>query len=122
MSLRKYLEDNKIDRIENDSEFMEAEYNAVKTYCENCRYSITNEDLEIIKSRGLKGSYINWKLEYIKDLWGDFADIPMNLETEKLEKEWNGFPIGTQREDIWHWFEETFSISVGEDLMGCEEW
>ncbi len=68
MSLRKYLEDNKIDSIEDDQEFMEAEYDAVKTYCEICRYSITNEDLKIIKSRGLEESYINWKQVYIKDL------------------------------------------------------
>ena len=26
--------------------------------------------------------------------------------------------IGTHREEIWHWFEETFGVSVAEDLMG----
>ncbi len=68
MSLRKYLEDNKIDSIKDDQEFMEEEYDAVQTYCEICGYSITNEDLEIIKSRGLEENYINWKQVYVKDL------------------------------------------------------
>lgn len=29
-----------------------------------------------------------------------------------------GFPTGTNREEIWHWFEEQFNISVAKDLMG----
>lgn len=55
--------------------------------------------------------------ELAKELWGRFGDVPMNPETEKIEEEWNSFPAGTWREDIWHWFEDTFSISVAEDLM-----
>lgn len=42
----------------------------------------------------------------------------MNPETEEIEEEWHGFSVGTFREDIWHWFEETFNVSVAEDLMG----
>ena len=49
-------------------------------------------------------------------LWSEFGDIPMNQETEEIEQEWNGFSIGTHREEIWHWFEERFDISVT-DLM-----
>lgn len=53
-----------------------------------------------------------------KELWLRFGDVPMNPETEEIEEEWNGFPTGTWREDIWHWFEDKFSVSVAEDLMG----
>lgn len=53
-----------------------------------------------------------------KKLWLEFGDIPMNPATECLEEAWHGFAVGTHREDIWHWFEETFDISVAEDLMG----
>ena len=53
-----------------------------------------------------------------KKLWMEFDDIPINPETEEIEVDWNGFSAGTFREDIWHWFEETFHISVAEDLMG----
>lgn len=117
MSLRKYLEENKIDQIEDDQEFMESEYNAVQTYCEIIGYLITDDDLETIKSRGLEESFINWKETYVKDLWENFGNIPMNPETEEIEEPWKHFLPGTHREDIWHWFEEQFDISVAE-LMG----
>ena len=32
MTLKEYLEENKVDQIEDDQEFMEAEYNAVRDY------------------------------------------------------------------------------------------
>ena len=53
----------------------------------------------------------------VRELWEDFGDVPMNPETETIDEEWNGFPAGTFREDIWHWFEREFDVSVAE-LMG----
>ena len=50
--------------------------------------------------------------EQVKYLWLEFGDVPMNPDTECIEEEWNGFETGTHREEIWHWFEETFNISV----------
>lgn len=61
MSLRKYLEENEIDQIEDDQEFMEEEYDAIKEYCENYGYSISDEDLEVIEGRGLLDSFNYWK-------------------------------------------------------------
>lgn len=52
----------------------------------------------------------------VKELWGKFGDIPMNPETECIEEPFMHFPIGTHREEIWYWFEETFNVSVA-DLM-----
>lgn len=57
---------------------------------------------------------------YVKRLWTDFGDILMDPTTECIEPEWHGFLAGTHREDIWHWFEETFDLSVAKDLMGLE--
>ena len=54
---------------------------------------------------------------YVKDLWEEFGDVLMNPETEEIEEPWKHFLPGTHREDIWHWFEERFNISVAEDLM-----
>lgn len=51
-----------------------------------------------------------------KDLWIEFGDVPMNPDTECIEEAWHDFPAGTHREDIWHWFEETFHVRVY-DLM-----
>lgn len=50
------------------------------------------------------------------ELWEEFGDVPMNPETECIEVAWCGFPKGTHREDIWHWFESTFGVAV-HDLM-----
>lgn len=52
----------------------------------------------------------------IEELWEEFGDVPMNPETECIEEAWRDFPIGTHREDIWHWFESTFNVRV-HDLM-----
>jgi len=57
------------------------------------------------------------KKEIAYRLWHEFGDVPMNLDTECIEEEWHGFPVGTHREDIWEWFENTLGVSVGADLM-----
>lgn len=53
----------------------------------------------------------------LEQLWEDFGDIPMNPETEEMEQPFLHFPIGTQREDIWHWFDAMHSRGVA-FLMG----
>lgn len=58
----------------------------------------------------------HYRLEKAKDLWDEFGDVPMNPETERIETPWHGFPTGTHREEIWHWFEDTFKVRV-HDLM-----
>lgn len=57
----------------------------------------------------------------VKELWNQFGDVPMDLKTESLELPWHGFQKGTFREDIWHWFERTFEISVTELMYGEPE-
>lgn len=54
--------------------------------------------------------------ELAKELWRRFGDIPINPDTEEIDQDWNGFLKGTFREDIWHWFEDTFNVRVV-DLM-----
>lgn len=48
----------------------------------------------------------------IKELWEEFEDVPMNPETECMEEAFLGFPAGTHREEIWHWFDERYSKGV----------
>ena len=55
-------------------------------------------------------------MEDSKELWEEFGDVPMNPETECIDVEWRDFPAGTHREEIWHWFEDTFHVAVY-DLM-----
>ncbi len=58
-----------------------------------------------------------FEINHILDLWNEFGDVPMNPTFEIIEESWHGFPAGTHRETIWHWFEEYFGISVANDLM-----
>lgn len=51
-------------------------------------------------------------------LWDKFADVPMNPETECIDEPFLGFPAGTHREDIWHWFDERHSRGVAYLLNG----
>jgi len=51
-------------------------------------------------------------------LWKIFEDVPMNPETEEIEVEFLGFPAGTHREEIWHWFDAKHSKGVAYLLYG----
>lgn len=54
-------------------------------------------------------------------LWKQFEDVPINPDTEKIEEEFIGFPAGTDREDIWHWFDERHSRGVIYLILGGQE-
>lgn len=56
----------------------------------------------------------------LEELWAEFGDVPMDPETEKIEEDWNGFPAGTDREEIWHRFDEHHSRGVAW-LLGFEK-
>lgn len=105
------------DQIRDDEEFCKAEHDLACTYFKENHYLLNDEDMKTVRIRGLSDTYENMKEMYIFDLWHEFGDVPMNPETECIEAEWHGFPAGTHREDIWHWFEETYDASVAE-LMG----
>lgn len=61
-------------------------------------------------------------LELAKKLWSELGDIPCNEDCE-IDVEFNAaelgtvFEVGTETTEIWHWFEETFNLSIVEDLM-----
>lgn len=54
-------------------------------------------------------------------LWKQFEDVPMNPDTERIEEEFIGFPAGTDREDILHWFDERHSRGVVYLILGGQE-
>jgi len=57
----------------------------------------------------------------IKALWLEFGDVLMDPETEELECTWHIFPAGTHREEVWHWFEDTYGISVTDLLYAIDD-
>lgn len=54
----------------------------------------------------------------LENMWNEFADVPMNPDTECMEEPFLDFPAGTRREDIWHWFDERHSKGVAYLLYG----
>lgn len=54
----------------------------------------------------------------IQDLWEQFGKVPMNEETECIEADWLQFKKGTHREEIWHWIEREFRVSVAALMNG----
>ena len=47
----------------------------------------------------------------LKDAWKTLTDIPIDPD-EKTEVDWFIFPAGTDRETIWHWFDERYPKGV----------
>lgn len=63
MSLREYLEENGVDDMEDDEEFMEAEYYMTRLYCESRNYILGPGDRAAIIGRGLGDCYEDWVRE-----------------------------------------------------------
>ena len=59
--------------------------------------------------------------EVLEELWGQFADVPMNPDTECIEERFMGWGPGIHREEIWHWFDERHSKGVAYLLYGGAE-
>ena len=59
-------------------------------------------------------------LDEAKEIWANLGDVPIDKD-ECIEENFMGFDIGAHREDIWHWIEEKFDVSVATDLMFKED-
>lgn len=58
-----------------------------------------------------EGLIVKIKDKEIEELWGKLSNIPID-ENEDIEEEFLHFPVGTNREDIWHWFDKQHSKGV----------
>lgn len=54
-----------------------------------------------------------------KRLWESLGNISVNEEDE-LDEPFLDFEKGTDKFEVWSWFEETFDVSVAKDLMGLK--
>ena len=76
-------------------------------------FKVNPTDLDsIIKDKG------NKKL-LAERFWERLGNIPVNEEDE-LDEPFLSFKKGTDKFEVWHWFEETFDVSVAKDLMGLQ--
>lgn len=47
--------------------------------------------------------------------WSELGDIPVD-EEDRIEEDFMHFPAGTDKLDIWHWFEVSYNIILGERI------
>ena len=59
-------------------------------------------------------------LKALKILWGQLGDMPIN-EDDEIEQVFHvphiDFDIGTDKFEIWHWFDEKCPNNLHDDLM-----
>lgn len=56
--------------------------------------------------------YQKYDDELLESMWDEFEDVPID-ENECLDVDWKGWRKGTNREEVWHWFDENHSKGVG---------
>ena len=55
-------------------------------------------------------------LKELQELWNELSDIPVN-ENDEIEEDFLDFPSGTDKFDVWHWFDERCPNNLHDDLM-----
>lgn len=87
-----------------------------ETMFDNHRFSLP--DSYINDSLKLPLSYFAEKadLASAQVLWFELGNVPVD-EDANLDEEFLWFEKGTDREEVWHWFEEHYDLSVAEMLM-----
>lgn len=115
---------------------MSAKYQDIDTFLNDCdqasmrQFGCISLDLVDDQDRGvdiLKDAYMsddlpsvaltNLRLAQCKELWSSLGNVPVDHK-DRLQMAFMDFPSGTQVEDVWKWFEETYNVSVAVDLMG----
>lgn len=65
---------------------------------------------------------MKFDLQTAQKIWEHFGDVPVD-EDDNIDEDFEipeldvFFEKGTDKFEVWHWFEETFDISVAKDLM-----
>ena len=62
---------------------------------------------------------LRFRDEGLERVWYALGDVPVDPETEKIEDAFMWWPAGTDREDIWRWFDERHSRGVAYLLYGA---
>lgn len=56
------------------------------------------------------------EFQELKNLWAEFGNIPIN-DNDQIEEDFKDFPAGTDKEDVWRWFDELCPRGIAKDLM-----
>lgn len=60
------------------------------------------------------------KLEELKKLWDELGDIPIN-ETDGIDEHFHLWAKGTDKEEIWIWFDDMCPNGIVQDLMSVDK-
>lgn len=52
----------------------------------------------------------------LRELWNKFSEIEVNGNDEITES-FLSFPVGTDKFEIWHWFDDRCPNNLHDDLM-----
>ena len=58
-------------------------------------------------------------LEELRGLWEKFGDVPVDNE-DRIERGFMGFRKGTDRFDVWYWFDDQCPHGLVEDIILSE--
>ena len=83
-------------------------HNGDTEYCPRCGSS---NDLYIVHQNDTFTS------DDLEKLWEIFGEVSIN-DNDKIEDYFLDFPVGTNRFEIWHWFDEKYPEGVAK-LSGC---
>lgn len=98
--------------------------NYMKQKASELVYDLYNRNILTFKDYAVLDEVINGveplrdRDEYLEELWAELEDVPMDPETERIEQEFFGWPTGTKREEIWHWFDKRHSKGIAYLLYG----
>ena len=56
-------------------------------------------------------------LDELKKLWDEFSDVPVDND-DNIERSFHIFEKGTDRMEIWKWFDEQCTNGLVKDLLG----
>lgn len=56
---------------------------------------------------------------FVKNLWEEFANVALD-EEENIDEDFYIWKKGTDRDTIWHWFDNNYSSGLAKGLMGLE--
>lgn len=66
------------------------------------------------------GIKIAMLLEKLRKLWNEFEDVPINQD-ECIDESFHIWDKGTDRYEIWHWFDDRLPNGIAIDLMGLRK-
>ena len=92
-------------------------------YCHSCDFIFTETEMTVPNHCPVCGTYdmiekldseraMEMSDEMIESLWLAFGNIDYDPETETILENFMDFPAGTLRDDVWHWFDKSYSDGV----------